>query len=488
MQRFDEWEELVQSVNEKDFITPKDIQLYCTCPQAYLLQKLLGQTKYPKSAIADRSMFFFRKRRELFDVRDPDIGQLFPGALRAGPSLTHVEDMSSEELELYLNSSGASEFGNAVVNSWDWHLKSVEGGTHDNVVWNSPGERVMLRNGLAGIAQSYYQLNVKSGAPVIGYLDTDWPFLFEGQWYKVRVNELRPRVKDGKFSLFMDRLGVGAFKDEFGEPGNHASSALATFEFLALSRALDYVFYWNKFRLEESVRDEFRNLPERMKPHLVSRHLDLYGRSQSVTTRSEKDLDDFRRLTDHFQEGVLKEEFGPNTDNCDTCRCNVVGSGGSVGCSYPPKKNPAVPFYYFPVKRFNVVESELDDSVVLSGYVNRHVSRKGSVEPRARLVANMNLSFTDGDLEVLVSSSYTSNVFGVSNTSKSKDAPAQTFEMRLFRAADDYLQSRADDLGKSHVHSFDLLKFAGYTKLSSLARQLGYVLEGKVFTKRYQPA
>ncbi|MCK4588870.1 MAG: hypothetical protein KAT77_00370 [Nanoarchaeota archaeon] len=485
-------------VEEKDIIAGNDLISYSVCPYSFYLQRLEGKSKIPTTGVAAAVLFFLSKRKNIFDVKDKKVGVLFEGQRRAGPLLKHIEQMTSEELLEFMPFSSAEAFGGSLKGTWSMILD--RNFYHGNpIYWNFSNESWKIGNDLSKAGKNYCEFVLNEGAPVMGLVDKERTFMFEGVHFRVKIPEIR--VKNGKrsggapeeYRVMVDHPTLFDFKGELCEKKRLTleESAAVTLRLYGLSRLLRKyqetylpkldapLWFWDYMD-----RSDFKILP-----NLVYRHISLIKDEIEMTTRRDVNLDPLRILIERHIKGVAEEKFDPNVKSCHSCKYSLLGIDGKPVCDYRDKnKIPSVPKHYFNFNNFDIEEKDDEDGIKLIGRVDQKreiiVRNKLETITASHKVGVYNLRFVEGS-EIRVESNYDAHVFGAV-FSKKKEG---TFETQMMERMDELIQEMVNETGKKAVHMIDFNKdfnFAGKKRSKEKLESLGYedVDDGK-FRKVY---
>ncbi len=474
-----------ENTSEERITADNDIALYSICPYAFYLNRLEGRTKTPWTAKSAQAMLFFAKIKNLFDVRDPKAGVLFEGQRRAGPGLTHIEKMTPEQLKQYIPFASADSFGGSLKGIW---FKVTENSTFYNIPvhWSYPNERFKIASNLKKAGTNYYNFIINQGVPVMGLVEKQRTFMFEGQHFRVKIPEIRVRNENG-YSILLDNISLSCFR---GESANSRrtpvkDSALATLKLAGLSRLIRK--YPETYLPKLNAPFEFWEFLESDKSlllqNLLFRHVNLLDNTIETTARTDADLDALRRLIDSYNEGLARENFAPNTNACDSCRHNTLGIDGNPVCKYRNRKTlPYVPSHYFTKANFRIEESE--DSLV--SLVEKHgtalIGGQRKDIATSREIGRCGFAVEELADLLKVKSRYKSEIFGIAYGK-------ETFETAMISRIDETMQKLADKRRKnvSNAVDFNDFDYAGKTKAKEKLEQLGYKQAENTFEKMYAP-
>ena len=219
--------------------------------------------------------------------------------------------------------------------------------------------------------------------------------------------------------------------------------------------------------------------------NLFYRHIPLIKNEIEATTRNDSQLDPLRVLIESYIKGVAEERFEPNKKSCHSCRYNLLGKDGRAVCDYRNKNvSPSVPKHYFNFNNFEIEEKSGEEGIELTGRVDqqKQIMVRGKTETItvSHKVAVYRLRFENGRVD----SSYDSNAFGISFSSKKKG----TFEIQMVERMDEVIQRIALERGSEIAHEINFadLNFAGKISIKEKLDALGYEkLEGGNFRKEY---
>ncbi|MAG77807.1 hypothetical protein CL616_00415 [archaeon] len=426
----------VRKKDDGDIIRESHLRQFYRCPHLYFLMNHVGLKKIPMSALAAMVSFFNARRTSMFGVFDDNSGAyegMIPGIPRVGENLKLFQQMSSEEIRMYLPSP----------TKWfrdGW--RGIRGrDKFDDVplVWpfreNEHSPKTIREMTAAGI--NYQRFVVENGAPVYGFMNKDFTFRHNGLVFKVRFPELR----DG----CIDEPTIWGFNTHFrfrGKP-KIKDSELVTMRLLAYhSIAHEYSLFRRKCDIGD-VADKWGGEEMWIDPDTEYRHLDCHKDSLSVTTRSDQDIGAFLKSVDYFLEAREKEDFTPNFSYCGSCPGNVLDLEGKLICQEATgKSSPSVQRDYFDMSNYEVSVNGDLCNLVLEGKMN------------GKLVNRLVVNFGEE-----VTSTYFSFARGLG------------FEEVILQVMDDELYK----IGGVHKIDFDRdFKFAGQKKIKLLLEGLGY--------------
>ncbi len=478
---------LYLNIYEKDkddvdgVITESDLKTFFRCHHAYFLKKHVGLSKIPRSAFSTLALMFQQGRKSLFNLRDQEIGRLFPYQHRAGPNWKMAEDMNSMELLRYLSigpdwkkaekmkedgvgddeliefliQHAGKRFGNALAGKWRYFVSQGKyAGTP--ISWTYKKQPGSAGQHLKKAAENYYKFVIEHGAPVLGFVNTNETIDFEGTLLNVKFPEIRRGMIIDDPSLW----GFGA-EDKFDRgKADISDSALVTMRVLAFCKlAREVELYRMKWGIEDRVIEEWESQGIIVSPDVTYRHLNAIAGEISETHRNDADLDLLRRGIETFKSSVIAEKFEPKHTNCGVCQYNVLNAMGRSVCNEKKKGVQAsVPLNYFNEKSFSTDVDKSNNLIVITG----RISNEGK-EPKT--VARYGLKFREVDEILYVSGTYDSDVRGIG------------LEHRMIKMMDGELQRTSDETRKSIEHDIgfiDNFKFAGQKKIESLLSELGY--------------
>lgn len=477
---------------DQRIISDHDLVLYSVCPHAFYLNRLEGKSKIPTSGAAAKALFFLSKRKKLFEVRDKNIGVLFDGQRRAGPKLTHIENMTREELGKYMPFSSAEAFGGSLKGIWTRVLKNNYYNSLP-VYWHFAAESWTIGEDLRTAGINYWNFLLGNGAPVMGLVDKDRTFMFEGQQFRVKIPEIR--FRSGRdYTVFVDNPTLFEFKGERidNKRTNASNSAIITLLFYGLTKLLKKypITYMPKIRAPQHSVEYFQDYIGNILPNLVFRNVNLMNNTIDTAGRSDSNLDSLQQLIERYNEGIVLEKFEPNKGSCNECRYNTLGVNGKSVCEYRSKKAiPSVSMHYFRSKNFRLEESVDKEGLTLTGFVDQslEVRRQGGTQKVSvsHEVARYRVEIREFADRFVAETRYRSDIFGVV-FSKTQG----TFETALIKKMDEALQTLADKKGRDiqHFINFDQnFGYAGKTKALERLREMGYNQEESIFSKTYTP-
>lgn len=475
-------------------IPENDIVLYSQCPHAFYLSRMEGKNKIPTTPVAAQVLFFMAKRKNLFEVRDKDIGVLFEDQRRAGQMLKDIEDMDSEELEEYMPFSSAEAFGGSLKGTWSKILdKNMYRGT--KIHWNFKNQVFTTGNYLKKAGANYFKFILDQGPPVMGLIDKERDMEFEGVQLRVKLPEIRYSKKPS-YRIFLDRPSLFEFNGELRgrRRANLDESPLVTLALYGLSELLHKypVTYLPKLGAPVGYWGEIENSKEVLIPDLVYRHINLGKQEITSARRDDSDLDGLRKTIDDFLEGVGKQRFPPNQGSCSQCRYNILGNDGKPVCNYRNEKvAPSVPRHYFDEENFRIVEEDdtSDDAI----YFTSKVDRKEAIPKRKGIetatithdIGMLIMKMTELKDVVLVNSSYNSEIYGVVY------AEDESFESAMIRKMDQRLLQISTEKKKKVINGIEFMDFdlAGKIRSEKRLKEIGYRPDSKGrFTKEYDDA
>jgi hypothetical protein len=450
---------------------------------------------------------FQQARKSLYNMRDPDIGRLFPIQSRAGPECKLPEEMSPEELRLYLSNVSGEAFGGSIKGKW---LYLTKGGTFAG---GPLAFAFASQQGVAGVqlqeaGMNYYNFVIEHGAPILGFINTNETFelegnedqeeqnleahvtfSFEGRMINIRIPELRRGMR-------LDDPTVWGFNADHPDEGSDVSdSTLVTMRILGLCRTVNEIpHYRMKLRIPARLADQWDGKRSYLGPEITYRHINCSSGAVTETTRSDKDIDMLKRGLERFIDNVDREDFTPRQASCDSCQYNTIDASGKIFCDEAKKgRKPSAPAFYFRKRSYEIAADETPGNgngrngngteengtngngngkllaeIRLVGYVmkNRNASKQ---------VNEMAISLRKDDGLITAESAYSSQAYGLG------------LEDRMLEELDDRLQEIADDTGLQVVHSVEFtrdFKFAGQKKVLETLAELGY----RGFKKTYIPA
>ena len=361
---------------ENAVISDSDLILYSICPYSYYLYRLEGKTKIPTTANAAQALFFSNKRKGLFEVRDKNIGILFEGQRRAGPNLKYIEDMGREELEEYMPFVSAEAFGGSLKGGW--LLIAKRNIFHENYVyWDYNNQHWAIAANLKNAGINYYNFILEHSVPIMGLVDKERTFKFEGQFFKVKIPEIRVvNCFEGQ-QIFLDDPSIFDFKGEAiqGARTDINNSAIITLKLYGLSRLIKKypVTYLPKLRIPVRLWDSIEHEDKLILQNLVFRHINFITDEEATTKRTDTDLDKLRELIKLYNRGIAAEQFDPNPAACPSCRYNILGINGKPVCEYKSNRtSPSVPRYYFDKENFRIEEKQEGNEIYIIGVVDKH--------------------------------------------------------------------------------------------------------------------
>lgn len=490
-------------------ISDKDLLKYASCHRSHYMKI---SHRIPGTGIAEAVLFFRNKRRELFDVRQKGVGELFENGRRAGPQASHIEEMTTEELAKYIPFESGDSFGGHLKGIW--FSKVLEKKEDDrkrfyrpnDIYWKFASEPFRLAAQLEIAGKNYYNFIMSHGVPIMGLIDKERTFRFGDIHMKANFPEIRVPNKakgvtkwsgksemDGKdYMIFLDHPSMFSFSGEMigKDRAESGSSAIITLRLYALSELIKNhpTTYLPKLHAPESYWEYVESTKDAILKNLYFRHINLLTGEMETLTRTDADLSGLERfIKDHIL-NVSSENFKPNKDSCPSCMYNTLGIDGSPVCHYRNKSHsPTVPRYYFNPKSFKIYRSEGKNSITLNGIVEKSdMIEKIQTEPITvkHKVGNMKISLEDHSDSVIAKAHYSSEVFGINSSNKKKG----TFEMRMLSEMDSVMKELAFVKRKPVIGSieFRYLDFAGKTKSKEKLNELGYSDSGNgTFTKRY---
>ena len=448
---------------DPNIISPADMKLFFSCPYAYHLKKNLGMSKIPRTAFSAMAMFFANARRMLFRIRDQNLGIIFPYQTRAWPDLKLAEEMTQDELREYLGARQET-FGKIVSGRW---LFSTKAGIYAGspLVWSFKSQSFKCSQDLKKASDNYYKFVLENGAPILGYIDKEIVFDFEGHKIKIKLPELRPGIID-------DPTLWNFNADCPDEETNLAKSILVTMRLLGYTTSIaNHNFYRMKWKVPGEVLDKVEINPIDLLPKIRYRHINALTGVISETRREERDLELLRTGLNRFLNGVAKEDFQPNHKSCGICQYNCVDLNGDVVCQrIKAGSKPQVPGYYFKKKSIEIEEVTEDKKITLRGRIKKDEEIK-------KPLANLVLLLDDSSGELQIDTHYYSQVRGIG------------IEESFIK----YIDKRLKQLRKERkipvnavVHFERDFKFAGQRKIETTLGKLKYTtVDGRDYAKRY---
>jgi len=489
------------------------------CPYAQYLHTEEGRTKIPWVTAVIQSIFFNGKRKKkLFNVRDPKTGYLFSSGnmkekekineRRAGPNSRHVEHMNQDELREYMPFSSAESFGKTLRHIFNRHAEKQSYAKH-KIVWSffSEYKRITEKGDfIAGKAadeiriagKNYYNFILENGAPFMNFLDVDEIFEFEGQKFSTKFPEICIRKYTAEnfqeimaedpfrhmrdYIIFLDDPDLFKFKEEKSHY-RFGTKSLATLRLLGLHSKISELRngYRYKVRADNTIANSYNGNPIYIDPTTTYRHICLLGDKDNghkpIITEmrmSDKDLDPLKILIEIYNEAMINENFDPVTKNCGVCPYNILGLDGKPECEYhDPMRHPAVPLEYLidDLFSFNADEIPFDDDIEPDKNVKIFTGNVKKINSGEKEVAKFKLYFTKKSDCYEVESKYSSFVHGTRSRYNT------SFEDKMIKGIDEWLQDFANKEGVETVHRIDFdrnFRFAGYTKTKELLGELGY--------------
>src|SRR3989338_10557239 len=486
-----------------DVISESDLKSFFKCPHEYHLKHNLGLSKIHKSGFAAVAMFFENARRSLYRIRDRDIGEIFPFQTRAGADLKLAEEMNAKELRKYLayGASGEDAFGNLLFGRW---LQMIKGNEYmgSPLVWSYKEQSYLSGRDLQKAGHNYYRFVLKNGAPILGFINKDISFNFEGHKIKIKFPELHR-------GMIIDDISLWGFNSdtEQNKESKIGKSILPTLRILGYcTLAHNYPFYRFKWGISDEIAEEWGGNKVHISDKVTYRHFNATKNKITVTKRSDENLDLVRRALEIFLEAREKENFPVNHSSCNSCPYNVVDIKGKVICrDRKLTSKPAVPSYYFNKTPYEIKMNEEGSKITLEGFVRRgkrkkELSLEGEVENKEKKIEEITLEDfleKEGDLEYedeeskddinkkkasdflkpvnkfvleydeegIVTSHYESEVRGLG------------FEDRMLMFADQRLIALSEDTKKRFIHRINFekeFKGAGERNVQKMLKDLGY--------------
>ena len=488
----------MQNKSFESIISDSDLKSYSNCSHEFYLTKLEGKTKIPISANSAASMFFLSKRKNLFEVFDKKRGLLFDNQRRAGPYLKDIQEMNKGELGQYTHFKSPETFGGGLKGIW-LHLLENETYRNSPIYFGFSGEQWAIANKLIKSGKNYFNFLLKYGAPIMGLVDKERTFMFEGLQFKVKIPEIRiingrksNNTKD--YRIFLDDPKFSEFRGERidGRVTDVNKSSIVTLRMYGLSKLLHKypVPYLVKLEAPYNFWDFIQSDKDLILKNLFYREINCFKGSVSVTKREDKSIDNLRQLIENHVVGIAKEKFAPNLNSCFNCQYNCLGLNGNPLCKHRNKEiSPSVPEHYFNPKNFRIGEIKERDNLNLVGKIEKTnetaVRGKPMLVSVSHEVARCELKFENFVYGSKVETSYFSEVPGINFSRKNYGS----FETKLLEKVNNSLQEITDNSKKGLLNFINFgrdFNCAGKEKIRKKLIELGYVSsDGEVFIKNY---
>ncbi|MEW5896534.1 MAG: hypothetical protein AB1668_02475 [Nanoarchaeota archaeon] len=452
-----------------EVITEGDLKAYFRCPYSYYLRKHVGLSKIPLHGFALQALLFEQARRMLFNLRDPNIGRIVPFQIWAGPETKPAQEMNTEELEQYL---AVDKLGGFLTGKFQAITANGSFGERP-LVWSFgmqiPAnwedirlQRSVKTNPLYVGGNRYRKFVLNQGAPILGCINLEKGFTFEGNTFSVKFPELRK-------GMYIDDPALWSFNTDFPDEENRSDinrSVLVTLRILGYcTLAHQHLFHRLKWGVDENLAETWGGGEKYLDKKVTYRHFNATQDQTTATSRSDADLDGLRRAVERFKEGIAREQFLPDFRRCSSCSYNTLGLNEKLVCDElarcGKKIKPAAPAYYFNPQAFSIEVKKEQDKITLTGVLNRDSKSRNS-KLLSRSIANYELHFLEGVCTSRYWNEYARG-FG--------------FEEKMLAEADRQLQEQADSLGRTVVHEINFKRdfaFAGQKKIEATLRQLGY--------------
>jgi hypothetical protein len=324
---------------------------YARCP--YSLHLKLHGINQPMLGTIAMSMYFSIQKRRLLEIKDHNIGLIFPRQIHAGESLMTASEMSPEELSQYLAFKTAESFGNYLNGFW---LTNNQNYANQETLWLFESQPFQTANTIKQAGTNYFNFLSTHGAPVLGFIDKEIVFEHRGQKYLVKIPSIYKRIGIIDTSLWNFNQDI----DSEISSGLD-KSALVTLRLLGLSTLLQQQF----FRLKFDLTDSFESLRYQ--------HFNCSKGILSETTRTQQDTDSMQKAIDTFINKFERNEFPPNPKHCSSCPYNSLDDLFEPVCR---KRNPngryPIPKEFFKKRNWRI---EKEEEIVRAFIQNHEIAK-----------------------------------------------------------------------------------------------------------------
>lgn len=351
-------------------IKDSELKMYSRCPYSLHLKRL--GLKQPPSGIMALSSYFNRQRTSLFDISDSKIGEIFPNQHHAGPKLLTPEEMTPEELRLFLKFQSPECFGDYLKVGWLNRNPEFHG---QETLWLYESERYYLSKSILLAGKNYYEmiLDNKNGVPIFGYMDKDLNLDHNGHRITVSISEIHSgaRIFD---------IGLWRFNQQI--PGDDIKglneSSLVTLKLLLMTELLKQEFFRLKFKIDEKTAETSCKI----NPNLVYYHFNCTKDKLTSTRRTDADISKLDRGLDAFLERAQKNIFPFNLRNCNLCPYNSYDSQMERLCrKCNPQTRPLIPARYFKKRTWQFRKETLEGTTIASATIDDHVVAQLTITP-----------------------------------------------------------------------------------------------------------
>jgi hypothetical protein len=274
--------------DESNEIRISKIESYLFCPHAYYLDTIMKQDGLPITGFEAKSFWIKRAFK-----------RLLPEERYVGVDLKPLEQLRGDELARALNNKSAKAFGNSQSGNWKWYVIKNRGKARKReIVWLFDGQWWKAAKEIKLACEAYYSYILKEGVPASDFSGTDVAFYFGDRKWIVRPGAVRSggiveAIKTSK-----------ATKREVDQDWTVAPKLYAIYA-LAEKNPI-YKLKWN---LDSGVHYRRVSLSKGEHHH--------YDAESAVPMHAA--LDTVEKVEKH----IADREFGPNHENCETCRYNI---------------------------------------------------------------------------------------------------------------------------------------------------------------------